>query len=163
VAVWVVTAVVLGALLVIAQQAESGLDDSDPALQRPGFLDVGGLPQAALPITTEFPLAGHRSVAFFVRPGGVDELCRSLMGDRLGGRSDVAVVVSGPGRCEGLPTVNDPAASLSRAYGMRRPRAGGAPVGYAIIDSRGETRYGTLDPTVAGHLGEVETILRATP
>jgi len=163
VVVWAVTAVVFGALLIIAHQAESGLDDSDPALQRPGFLDVGDLPQPAPPITTELPLAGHRSVAFFVRPDGVDELCRSLMGDRLGGRTDVAVVISGPGRCEGLPTVNDPAASLSRAYGMRRPQAVGAPVGYAIIDSRGETRYRTLDPTVAAHLGEVKTILRATP
>jgi len=163
VVVWAVAAVLFAVLLILAQEANSGLDDPDPALQRPGLLDVGDLPQPAPPVTPELPHLGRRSVVFFVRPTGVDELCRRLTGDRSGGQTDVVVVVSGPGRCEGLPAVNDPADSLARAFGMRRPRAGGAPVGYAVVDSGGQIRYRTLDPTVTGHLGEVETILRATP
>lgn len=36
-------------------------------------------------------------------------------------------------------------------------------MGYAVIDRRGLIRYRTLDPTVADHLGEVKTIVRAVP
>ena len=163
VAAWLATAVVLGALMAVAGASESGLDDADPARQRPGFLDAGALPQHAPRLSADLPRPGRRSVVFFTRPDAVDYLCRSLATTHLARRADVAVVVSGPGRCGGVTTINDPAARLGRAYGLDRPRTGGPPVGYAVIDSRGVTRYRTLDPTVAHHLGEVDTIVRAVP
>ena len=163
VAVWCIAAVIFGALLVLARATESGLDDPDPARQRHGFLDGGGLPQPASAVTAGLPRPGRRAVVFFVRPDGVSELCRALAGRDLRSLADLVVVVSGEGLCEGIPTVNDPGGGLARAYGLRRPRAGGPPVGYSVVDSRGVIRYRTLDPTVADELGEVHTIVRATP
>lgn len=160
IAAWVAAAIVLGALMAMARASESGLDDADPAQQRPGFLHAGA---PAPRLTAALPVAGRRTVVFFVRPKGLDEVCRALSGPQLAERADVAVVVSGPGRCDGVTTVNDPAARLGRSYGLRRPRAGGPPVGYAVIDRRGLIRYRTLDPTVADNLGEVDTIVRAVP
>lgn len=160
---WLATAVVLGTLMAVAGASESGLDDADPARQRPGFLDAGALPQPAPRLSADVPRPGRRSVVFFTRPDAVDDLCRSSARARLTRRADVAVVVSGRGRCGGATTIDDPAARLGRAYGLDRPRAGGPPIGYAVIDSRGLTRYRTLDPTVVDHLDEVDTIVRAVP
>lgn len=160
-AVWLVTAVGFGALLALAQASGSTLDDPDPARQRPGFLDAGSLPQPAPSLAPALPRSGRSAVAFFVRPDSLGGLCRSLSGDPLGERADVAVVVSGAGRCPEGATVADPAARLARAYGLRRPRSGGAPVGYAVVDSHGRVRHRTLDPSVADHLGEVRTIVGA--
>ncbi len=162
-AVWLAAAVGFAALLAVARASESGLDDPDPAQQRPGFLDAGALPQPAPGLTDALPWSGRRAIAFFVRPDSVEDLCRSLSDDRPLEGADIAVVVSGPGECEGVTTVADPAARLARAYGLRRPRSGDAPVGYAVVDGHGQIRYRTLDPSVADHLGEVRTILRATP
>jgi len=100
---------------------------------------------------------------FFIRPDGVAGLCESLSDADLSSRADLVVVVSGAGNCGSVSTVNDPTARLAAAHGLRRPKAGGPPVGYAIVDSRGQIRYRTLDPGVAAELGEVATILRAIP
>ncbi|MGH9268341.1 MAG: hypothetical protein ACRD0D_09205, partial [Acidimicrobiales bacterium] len=59
--------------------------------------------------------------------------------------------------------VSDPAARLANSYRLHRTRSGGPPEGYAVVDRRGLIRYRTLDPLVASHLGEVATIVRATP
>lgn len=162
-AVWIAAAVRFSALLAVARASESGLDDPDPAQQRPGFLDAGALPQPAPRLTAALPRSGRRAVAFFVRPDSVEDLCKSLSDDRKLKGADIAVVASGPGECAAVTTVADPAGRLARDFGLRRPRSGGAPVGYAVIDRNGQIRYRTLDPTVADHLDEVRTILRATP
>ena len=161
--VWVALAVLLGALLAVARASESGLDDPDPAWQRPGFLDAGALPVPAPRLSGELPRPGRRAVAFFARPDGVARLCRALAGGDLAERADLAIVVSGPGRCGGVATVEDASGSLARAYGMRRPRDGGPPVGYAVVDRRGQIRYRTLDPSGAAGLGEVQTMVAAIP
>jgi hypothetical protein len=162
-AAWLVVALVFGALLAIERATESGLDDPDPAWQRPGVLDVGALPQPAPRLTAVLPRPGRRAVAFFVRPDGVARLCRSLARHSLAGDADVVIAVSGSGRCEGVPTLEDPSAGRARAYGLRRPRDGGAPVGYAVVDRHGRIRYRTLDPGVAEGLREVDTMVAATP
>ncbi len=61
------------------------------------------------------------------------------------------------------PLIPDTAGQIANGYQMRRPRDGGPPVGYAIVDSSGSVRYRTLDPTVWKHLKEVQTIWNATP
>lgn len=74
------------------------------------------------------------------------------------------VVAGAPpaGRCAQTATVvSDPNGAVAQAYGMRRPRAGGAPVGYAVVDATGAVRYRTLDPEVVHRLGEVATMVEA--
>ena len=156
-------AVVFGGLLTVAQAADTGLDDPDPARQRPGFLDLGSLPLPAPPLASGLPTTGRRTVAFFVRPDRLDEVCRALSGGHRLRRTSVVIVVSGPGACEGVPTVADRGTQLARSYGLRRPRDGGPPMGYAVVDAHGLIRYRTLDPAVADELDEVKTIVGATP
>ena len=160
---WVVAAVVFAILLALARTAESGLDDPDPAWQRPGILDAGALPVPAPPLTGELPRRGRRTVSFFVRPEGVARLCRALANRDLAERADLVIVVSGPGQCAGTTTIEDPSATVSGTYGVRRPSDGGPPVGYAVVDRSGRIRYRTLDPGVADALGEVDTMVRAIP
>jgi hypothetical protein len=165
--VWLLAALGLGGALIAAQLSRSGLDDPDLALQRPGFLDAQGTPFPAPRITDTIPSAGRRAVIFFTRPQFAPPLGQALLKDpALRARAQVAVVVSAelpsPIAPE-VPVIADPGGRLATAYAMRRPRDGGFPVGYAIVDRAGRVRYRTLDPHVAERLDEVETMLRATP
>ena len=160
-AVWLGVAVLVGALLGVARSTRTGLDDPDPAWQRPGFLDAGPLPQPAPRLRADLPRPGRPAVVFFVRPKGVAELCHSLATHRLGQTAEVVMVVSGTGRCPEVTALEDPSGALVRAYGLRDPRNGAIPVGYAIVDGEGRIRYRTLDPTVAQELDEVDTMLGA--
>lgn len=161
--VWLAVVALLGGLLLVAQHARSPLDDPDPARQRPGFLDGVGHPTFAPPVPPGFPRMGRRAVVFFVAPRGAAPLCKAVAADdSLLRRADVLVVSSEPtDACPATGTVVDTAGALARGYGIPRPRDGGLPVGYAVVDEGGRIRYRTLDPTVVDHLGEVETILRA--
>jgi hypothetical protein len=164
-AVWLIAVGGLGILLLVAQAARSPLDDADPSLQRPGFLDAFGRPTLAPAVTSGVPEPGRRAVVLFVRPALVVPLCRAL-GARpsLGRRAALAMVSPTPGgACPEAPVVADPGGSLGLSYRLRRPRDGGPPVGYAVVDSAGRVRYRTLDPSLINGLAEVETILRATP
>jgi hypothetical protein len=117
------------------------------------------------PRVAGLPEPGRRAVVFFVREDVAAELCPELAGPAsILRRADAAVVVAGtpPPTCSRHRVVSDRGA-LARAYGLPTPRDGGPPTGYAVIDSEGRVRYRTLDPEVVDHLGEVATILRATP
>ncbi len=160
---WLVAAVGFAALLGLARAAQEPLDDADPARQRPGFLDLGALPQPAPP-AGRIPVAGHPGVVFFERADRLGPLCRALAEDPLSEKADLVVVVAGPaGSCPAASVVADPDASVARAYGLGSPRGGGPPVGYAVVDSSGHLRYRTLDPEVADQLDEVGTIVDALP
>lgn len=161
VALWVGVAVLLGALLGVGRATRTGLDDPDPAWQRPGFLDAGPLPQPAPRLSADLPRPGRPAVVFFVRPEGVAGLCRSVAAHRLGQSAEVVIVVSGTGRCPGATALEDPSGTLAAAYGLRHPRDGATPVGYAVVDGQGRIRYRTLDPTMAEELDEVDTMLGA--
>jgi hypothetical protein len=163
--VWVVVVGLLGALLIVARHTGSGLDDPDPARERPGFLDAFGSPSAAPQVTSLVPGADRRAVIFFVRPRFVAPLCRAIARDgSLRQRADLAIASSGPGdSCPGLPVVADVDGRLAGAFGMRRPRDRGPPVGYAVVDRNGRIRYRTLDPDVVSGLREVETMAKAAP
>lgn len=162
-ALWLGVAVLFGALLGLARATRTGLDDSDPAWQRPGFLDAGPLPQPAPRFSADLPRPGRPAVVFFVRPEGVAELCQSLAAHRLRESADLVIVVSDTGRCPGVTALEDPSGALARVYGLRDPADGGTPVGYAIVDGQGGIRYRTLDPTMAEELDEVGTVLGALP
>lgn len=154
-----------GLLLGVAEWSREPLDDPDPARQRPGVLDLGDLPAPAPQVTAGIPAPGRRAVVFFARPAGLERLCRALGDAQLADDVDVVVVVSanGSGCPSGTPTPVDPASAYARRFGLQAPRDGGAPVGYAVVDSAGRIRYRTLDPQVAEGLGEVRTIVAATP
>lgn len=163
--VWLAATVVLGALLLVARATRTGGDDVDQARQRPGFLDAGALPVPA-PSVAGIPTPGRRAVVFFARQDEAGDLCRELAGRRsIVGRAVVAVVVAGvaPPACPGGQVVADSNGAIARAYGLPVPMDGGPPTGYAVIDSAGAVRYRTLDPEVVDQLGEVATILGATP
>ena len=162
-ALWLGVAVLFGALLGVARATRTGLDDPDPAWQRPGFLDAGPLPQPAPRVTADLPRPGRPAVVFFVRPEGVAELCHSLTTHRLGQSANLVIVVSGPGRCPVATTLEDPSGTEARAYGLRDPADGATPVGYAVVDAQGRIRYRTLDPTMADELDEVDTVVGALP
>lgn len=159
-------AVGFGLLLAVARSAEGPLDDADQAWQRPGFLDAGRRRAPAPTVAAGIPAPGRPTVVLFVRPGDARaELCHALAASALPRRAATAVVVAGsPDGCPAAgAVVGDPDGGVARAYGMRRPRGGGAPVGYAVVDADGAIRYRTLDPGVAGQLGEVGTIVEALP
>ena len=163
---WVGAAVALGLLLALARSAEGPLDDPDQAWQRPGFLDAGELPAPAPTMAPGVPPPGRPTVVFFVRSDGLGELCRALGQSSLAEKAATAVVVAGApsGHCAGAGTVvGDPDGAVAEAYGMRRPRRGGPPVGYAVVDAARAIRYRTLDPEVADQLDEVGTIVAALP
>ena len=165
VAVWVGLAVAVAALLAVAERARGPLDDPDPARQRPGLLDLGALPSPSPQVVAGVPAAGRRAVVFFERPERLERLCRALSRDRLLAEVDVAIVVSEEdGGCAlDVPVVVDPTATYARRFGFEVPRDGGAPVGYAVVDSAQRIRYRTLDPHLAEGLDEVATIVEAAP
>ena len=166
VAIWLTLAVVLTLFLAIARAARGPLDDLDPAWQRPGFLDAGDLPAPAPRVAANIPTRERPAVVFFVRADGTDKLCRVLEDSRLAGTAATAIVVAGTpsGGCDAVAAVvPDPEGDLAEAYGMRRPRDGGPPVGYAVVDAAGDIRYRTLDPAVVDRLDEVRTMVAALP
>ncbi|MBW3614663.1 MAG: hypothetical protein KY439_05045 [Actinobacteria bacterium] len=166
VVIWLVAAVGLGSLLVAARLAREPLDDPDPAWQRPGFLDAGELPVPAPQVAPGFPAPGRPTAVIFERADRLAELCHALATSALARRAAIAVVVvdAPSGGCSAADTVvGDAGGALAGAYGLRTPRGGGPPVGYAVVDAAGAIRYRTLDPEVADQLGEVGTIVAALP
>jgi len=156
---WLVVAAWLGALLAIAQTIRDPLDDPDPAYQRPGVLDIGGLPIDAPSLTDDLPTLGRLAVVFFVRPPDVDELCSGLRRGVFDDDVDL-VVVTTTARAE-CPAVVVADQGVIDSYGMRPPRDRGMPEGYAVVDAEGRIRYRTLDPGMARRLDEIATILAA--
>lgn len=160
--VWVAAVVFFGALLAVAQSTEGPLDDSDPAFQRPGFLDVGNLPQPAPPIA-DISYLGHRTVVFFERNDRVAALCRALGSETF--EDDVQLVIVVGAETATIDCAANVVATSDRElvdrFGIRRPRGGGPPVGYAIVDDDARIRYVTLDPAVASLLDEVRTVVGA--
>lgn len=164
VAMWVGAAVGFGLILALARAAEGPLDDPDQAWQRPGFLDAGELPAPAPTVAPSVPAPGRPTVVFFVRPHGLVELCHALAASPLPAQAVIAAVAAGSTSdpCAAAEAVVDDAdGAVSDAYGLRRPRGGGPPVGYAVVDAAGAIRYRTLDPEVADQLDEVSTIVAA--
>ncbi len=158
VGIWTVAAIAFG-LLLAAASPRGPLDDPDPARQRPGFLDSGGLPVAAPDLGGGATALGRRAIVFFVRPEQIGPLCQALPTSGLGTRASLAVIVSSPSECPGQAALIVDSGGLALLFGMPTPVDGGPPVGYAILDTAGRIRYRTLDPRGAGGLDEAATML----
>lgn len=167
---WPALLAALGAAAVLVGAPRGPLDDPDPARQRPGVLLPASGARPALRIGDEFPAPGRRGLAVFVRPEQYAAFYDAVAGDvavqlaQLRPPAELIAVL--PARPAG-PVLTalaiDPDGSRARAYGMPVPRDGGAPVGYAVVDSAGRVRYATLDPGVLDRLREALTMVRAAP
>jgi len=163
--IWLLTALLFGVALLVAGQTGSPLDDPDPSMQRRASLGAVGQPSEAPAVTTTIPAAGRVTVVFFVRAAQQQALLTQLSQPGALPSGVDAAIVGGPVNLSEAPiaVLTDSDRSLTRGYGMRPPRDGGYPVGYAIVDTAGMIRYRTLDPHVTGHLADVRTMLRALP
>ena len=170
VAVWVVSAMVLGALLISFARTPGPLDDPDLAAQRAGMLDVVGRRTIAPLIGVGIPAEGRAGIVFFVRPAQLAPLQAALGdhdGTKLAASADLSIVVSanaeGSQLASGAPVFSDPSGLVAAGFGMRRPRDGGPPVGYAIVGPDRAVRFRTEDPGMSGRLTEVLTMVKALP
>ena len=153
---------VVGVMMGATQLRVDPLDDPDPAHQRPGLLDLDSLPAPA-PILPDLEYHGGPTLFVFARES--QPPCSWLDALEIA-RAAVVLAIGAPegaaGRagCPGLQGVADPW-GLAREVGMRTPRDGGFPVGYAIVDADGLLRYRTLDPDMAHLVDEINTMIEA--
>ena len=148
---WLGVATLVGVGLLAEGATRGPLDDADPVWQRPGLLVLEERARPAPTSADGMWRPGRKSVLFFVRDTQRDDLLAALRSSEFGPGVYVAVV--GPGELPGL------AGELQ----LRRPRDGGFPVGYVIVDRAGRIRYATLDPGVADRLREVKAMVSAVP
>lgn len=162
--IWLGSAALMAGGLAASQASYSGLDDTHIAYERPGLLDLSGSPRSA-PVLSNLPKPGRRAVFFVTRPERVAALESALKGDHpLQVAADVLIVVpAAAGEAGPIPVVSDAGRDVALQLGIRQPRDGGFPVGYALVDSGGRVRYSTLDPEVTDHLDEIHTMLGAMP
>ncbi len=141
----------------------SRLDDPNPARQRPDFLGANHAPFPAPALAPGIPARGTEAAVFFTRPALADSLIAALRTDpSLARLARLVIVVSGTPAPVGTPTITvvvDP--GLAASFHLDRPVDGGPPVGYAVIASSGLVPYETLDPAIADHLVEVQTMVGA--
>ena len=160
VAIWIVSGLTLGGIVLAARGLRTPGDDPDPARQRPGILDLGPLPEPAPAVAgLELP-GGRRAVVFFAAPDREQELCGALAASELAADEAVFVVKATPGSC--APGVRVVAADVARAadaFGLPSPRTASVATGYAVVDSSGRIRYRTLDPVAPALLDEVATMV----
>lgn len=118
------------------------------------------------------PASGRAAVVFFVRPAQREALRSTLAAAdarRLAVAADIAMVVSAPGPGsvgppDGAPAmVADGDGRLADGYGMRRPRDGGPPVGYAVVGRDRTVRFRTEDPGVGKSVDEILVMVEALP
>lgn len=159
-AVWLLAVVALGAVLLVSRATQTPGDDVDPGRQRPGILDLGPLPVAAPTLSPDVPAPGQPTVVFFAG-AQARALCDELRHAALDGVAVVVVTTDAEGCGPGVVVLEASGRAAADAYGLPPRRDGGVPVGYAIVDSDGQIRYRTLDPSVAGLLDEVATMVEA--
>ncbi|PZS27505.1 MAG: hypothetical protein DLM59_16330 [Pseudonocardiales bacterium] len=161
--IWLLIALFFGVALLVADHRGSPLDDRDLAMQRPGLLDSVGARSEAPPVTTSIPATRRVTIVFFVRSAQQQPLLARLSQPGALPPTVDAAIVGGPVNLSEAPiaVLTDSDGSLARGYGMRVPRDGGYPVGYAIVGTDGVIRYRTLDPDVTRRLADVRTMLKA--
>ena len=139
-------AVLLTVVVLLLVRPPGPLDDPAPARQRDALLVTG--PQLA-PEVGGVTLGGRVVVVLFVRtlPNGPAFDSWREAASSAGGEVVVQVGAAG--------------AALAAAVRIAVPVDGGAPVGYAVIDTGRRVRYATLDPTYAANAFEVHVVDRA--
>lgn len=160
--VWLVTAVVTGGLLYIAENRLQGKNDPDQAYERPGFVfdstrkvvNVGG---------TELPDENKPLVVFFVRNLNGEALFHDVSHQACIAHLADMIVVSNDGSTplimNGIDAViTKNAENLADQLLTREPLDKKFPVGYVIVGKDGYVKYQTLDGGFQ-HRGEEVLIL----
>lgn len=153
-------------IVLVGIRTPGSRDDHDPAHQRPGFLVSPGnarrVPQLALPGD---PVGRVPVLVVFDRTvPGIERYADALAG--VPHSVEVVLVVPRPppvarSRLARGSLVVDPSRRVAGAVGMRGPRDGGPPIGYAAIDAEARVRYATLDPAYLDHRDENAVIAEA--
>lgn len=149
---WGVLAGLLGAVVIAVIGPPGPLDDPSPGDQRPGILtpadDARTVPPGLLPEQ----VIGRRPVlVVFDRVTPDTGRLRTFI-KPAGRRFAVRVVLPGA-----------PGERVAAAIGMARPKDGGPPIGFALIDADRRVRYATIDPTYLEHGDELGTVAGAIP
>lgn len=160
--VWLSTALVMGALLGLAEGRRNPLNDPDQAWQRTGVL----LPARSepAPVIGSSHSLGRRRVIVFARSLKGRHLFPDLADQSdLTGDADLVVVTldgSRPMIEWGIDDfLTDRDGSLANAFRFRSPIDGEYPVGYTLIDGEGFIRYRTLDPGFDRRAWEIKLLL----
>lgn len=135
---WLACAVLFGGLLAWAESSRNPKDDPDPARQRGVYLHS---PRPAPSVIPGFPRQGKRLAVIFVRSAREQMLFHDLaLQSDITSLGDLVIVTadgSVPDVRQGLEAVvADRAGAIVKAYRLERPRDGGYPVGYALVDRR---------------------------
>lgn len=156
---WLVPSILLGGLLFTAEAARSGLNDPDPARERPGFLSDG--PRMPTYIQTD----GRPVLLLLARSLNGQQLFHDLaVQSDLTKHGQVIVITqdgSRPTITNGLTFLRDSDGSIARGLGIRMPQDNGYPIGYVIADGSGSIRYRTIDPHFQHLTSELTTMFKA--
>lgn len=161
--IWLGAALLLGGLQWVSGAPGGPRDDPDPAYQRSGILTSGG----AAPQLEGVRYGQGATLVIFDRGDRPQERLFDdpKLQERIVREAKVVVVMGGPKwprvRSGIGATVSGASGQIAKDFGLRRPRDGGYPEGYAIVDSYGKIRYRTLDPAYEHHADEILTMLGA--
>ncbi|MDT0278228.1 hypothetical protein [Blastococcus goldschmidtiae] len=150
-------------MVVVLVRPPGPLDQPDPARQRDGLLLEGPL----VPSTVTGVEFGRSPVVllFDREPPDRQELA-SWLGE-VPRRAEVQLILPEPPAALVDPglveVVVDPDGRLADAVALPAPVDGGPGIGYAVVDSRRQVRYSTLDPAYLVNAFEVTTILKWVP
>lgn len=161
---WFATAVLVGGLLAFAEYDRNPLNDPDQAFQRTGVLEICG--QRRAPVLPGGLRPGRRTIVIFARSLKGQPLFHDLADQAdLAAMADLVVVTTDGSRPlfdYGVrAVVTDPAGTLAKRFGLRRPIDGGPPIGYALVDDHGDLRHATIDPSFAHWPSELKLLVGA--
>lgn len=157
---WLVGSMLLAFVVLVVIGGPGPLDDPAPGSQRPGILvdanEARSVPARAL---APVPVGRGNVLLLFERHVPSADVLDALR-RAVGSGFTLAVAVPGGRRRPPVPGVLavDAPVAAAVAVGMHRPRDGGPPIGYALLDREGRVRYATLAPNYVGELAELETV-----
>lgn len=159
---WLASSVVLVAVVLAVVPRPGPLDDPDSARQRPGVLTAPSDARRVGKLSLPGDSIGRRPVMiFFDRRPPNSEAFRRLERRLPAAIATVLVLGHGPRPAGYQAVAVDRHKRIADAVGMRTPKDGGPPVGYAIIDRQARVRYATLDPGYLRHSEEDATMAAA--
>lgn len=160
---WAALAVALFIIVVALVPSPGPLDQPEPARQRDGLLLEGPL----VPRTVAGIEFGSRPVVLLFDREPPDPQQLAVWLNEVPDRALVRLVLPEPGDSPDDPglveVVVDPDGSLAAAVSLPTPVDGGPGIGYAVVDSRRQVRYSTLDPAYLVNAFELATILKWVP
>lgn len=163
---WSATATVLVVVVVFFVGQVGPLDDPNQGQQRPALLT----PSDEAPVVDDLGLPGNPVgrgpvlVAFDRDVPDAQQL--SALRREIPDNIPIVLVTDNGSTPEvrqrrGLELLADPEGIVARKVAMPRPKDGGFPIGYALIDRAARVRYATLDPSYTEHAAEIATVAGA--